>query len=92
MHVEPTMLEEAGMSLARQPQVRFVAATTGSSNPLLAVATRDRRGLYTYLTESLGPMSGVSALDVSPILASMKRTGVIRRTSTTRGAQDRRIG
>jgi len=56
------------------------------------VATQDRRGLYTYLTESLGPMSGVSALDVSPILATMKHTGVIRKASTTRGSWERRIG
>ena len=80
MFVEPTSVEEVGLRLARQPQVRFVAATTGSTNLLVAVATEDRRGLYTYLTESLGPVSGVSALDLSPILMTMKRTGLIRAT------------
>ena len=90
MHVEPTHLETVGLRLARQPQVRFVAATTGPTNLLVAVATADRRALYTYLTESLGPVSGISAPDVSPILMTMKRTGLIRPASTNRASGEGR--
>jgi len=81
MRVEPPALHEVGRRLADQPQVRFVAATTGSTNLLAAVVTEDRRELYAYLTDVLGPVSGTSALDVSPILVTVKRTGVTRPAS-----------
>ncbi|WP_370353977.1 Lrp/AsnC family transcriptional regulator [Catenulispora sp. EB89] len=74
----PGRTETIGGALSRHPQVRFSAATTGSTNLLVAVAAQDLNGLYALLTETVGALDDVRALEVTPILSSVKRTGRIR--------------
>jgi DNA-binding Lrp family transcriptional regulator len=74
----PGSLEAIGQELARHPQVRFAAATTGAANLLIAVAAENLGGLYTFLTETIGALDDIRALEVTPILTSVKRTGLRR--------------
>ncbi|MEY9872124.1 DNA-binding Lrp family transcriptional regulator [Streptacidiphilus sp. MAP12-33] len=78
LSVRPGALEETGRSLSTHPQVRFCAATTGPANLVVAVAAANLDALYTFLTESLGPLAAVTAIEVTPLLASVKRTGLVR--------------
>jgi DNA-binding Lrp family transcriptional regulator len=74
----PGSLEAAGHQLSQHPQVRFAAATTGTANLLVAVAADDLDGLYAFLTETVGSLADVRGLEVTPILSSVKRTGLLR--------------
>ncbi|WP_342795349.1 Lrp/AsnC family transcriptional regulator [Kitasatospora viridis] len=74
----PGSLDGTGQRLSRHPQVRFAAATTGAANLLVAVAAEDLGGLYDFLTGTVGALDDVRALEVTPILSSVKRTGLLR--------------
>ncbi|MGV9929621.1 Lrp/AsnC family transcriptional regulator [Streptomyces olivaceoviridis] len=76
--VAPGALEETGQQLSRHPQVRFAAATTGSANLLVAVAAADLDALYRFLTDTIGALEHITALEVTPILTGVKRTGLVR--------------
>ena len=74
----PGRLEVIGHQLSRYPQVRFAAATTGPANLLVAVAAEDLGGLYVFPTETVESIDDVRGLEVTRILSSVKRTGLIR--------------
>lgn len=76
--VAPGGLEETGQQLSRHPQVRFASATTGQANLLVAVAAADLNALYDFLSDTIGALSRVSTLEVTPILTGVKRTGLVR--------------
>ncbi|MFJ5638771.1 Lrp/AsnC family transcriptional regulator [Streptomyces sp. NPDC093223] len=78
MTVAPGGLEETGRRLSRHPQVRFASATTGSANLLVAVAAADLDALYLFLSGTVGALDHVTAIEVTPILAGVKRTGLVR--------------
>nr|WP_208615948.1 AsnC family transcriptional regulator [Streptomyces cellostaticus] len=78
--VQPGALEETAETLAVHPQVRFTAATTGPANLLVAVAATDLDALYAFLVTTIGPLSGITAIDTTPLLATAKRTGLTRRS------------
>ncbi|MEU6587511.1 Lrp/AsnC family transcriptional regulator [Nocardia sp. NPDC046763] len=80
--VQPAALERVAETLAGHPLVRFVAATTGTVNLMVAVATTDLSAIYAFLIDTIGPLSGISAIDTTPILATAKRTGLARRPFT----------
>ena len=82
----PGSLEAAGNVLSRHPQVRFTAATTGAANLLVAVAAENLGGLYTFLTQTVGSLEDVRALEVTPILTTVKRTGRVRPSDRALGA------
>ena len=44
-----------------------------------AVAAANLDALYTFLTDAVGPLEAVTAIDTTPLLATVKRTGLIRR-------------
>ncbi|GAA3838969.1 Lrp/AsnC family transcriptional regulator [Streptomyces phyllanthi] len=77
--VQPGVLQEAAQTLSTHPHVRFCAATTGPANLVVAVAAANLDALYTFLTDTVGPLDGVTAIDTTPLLATVKRTGLIRR-------------
>jgi DNA-binding Lrp family transcriptional regulator len=74
----PGRLEATGHELSRHPRVRFAAATTGAANLLVAVAADDLSGLYAFLTDTIGSLGDIRGLEVTPILSSVKRTGLLR--------------
>ncbi|MEU9338789.1 Lrp/AsnC family transcriptional regulator [Streptomyces sp. NPDC048290] len=78
--VRPGRLEEAARTLAAHPQVRFTAATTGPATLLAAVAASGLDALYTFLTTVVGPLPGITAIETTPLLATVKRTGLVRRS------------
>ena len=78
----PGRLEAIAHQLSQHPQVRFAAATAGPANLLVAVAAEDLGGLYVFLTETVGSIDDVRGLEVTRILSSVKRTGLIRLPET----------
>ncbi|PWI44789.1 AsnC family transcriptional regulator [Streptomyces sp. ICBB 8177] len=76
--VAPGGLEETGQRLSRHRQVRFTAATTGPANLLVAVAAADLDALYVFLNDTVGALAHVSTVEVTPVLAGVKRTGLVR--------------
>jgi DNA-binding Lrp family transcriptional regulator len=76
--VAPGGLEETGQQLSRHPQVRFASATTGSANLLVAVAAADLNALYHFLSNTIGALTHISTIEVTPILTGVKRTGLVR--------------
>ena len=81
MTVGPAALHATGQALSRHPQVRFTAATTGPANLLVAVAAADLNALYTFLTSTVGPIDRLTAIETTPILSTVKRTGLTRRSA-----------
>ena len=76
--VRPGALQQTARTLSTHPHVRFCAATTGPANLIVAVAAADLDALYAFLTDTVGPLDGITAIDTTPLLATIKRTGVIR--------------
>ncbi|MGD3109886.1 Lrp/AsnC family transcriptional regulator [Streptomyces sp. YGL11-2] len=76
--VRPGALGKAAQTLSGHPHVRFCAATTGPANLVVALATADLDTLYAFLTDAVGPLDGITAIDTTPLLATVKRTGLIR--------------
>ncbi|GAB3155270.1 Lrp/AsnC family transcriptional regulator [Amycolatopsis stemonae] len=83
--VQPGALEETAEALTAHPQVRFVAATTGPANLLVAVAATDLDAVYSFLVATIGPLGGITAIETTPLLATAKRTGLVRRTAPVPG-------
>lgn len=78
LSVEPGALQDYGEHLSRCPEVRLVAATTGPANLLVALTTTGIDALYRFVTDTLGPMTRIHAIETTPVLATAKRTGLIR--------------
>ncbi|MFJ3777978.1 Lrp/AsnC family transcriptional regulator [Streptomyces sp. NPDC090075] len=83
--VRPGALQETAATLSTHPHVRFCAATTGPANLVVAVAAADLDALYTFLTGTVGPLEGITAIDTTPLLATVKRTGLIRHSGQGQG-------
>jgi DNA-binding Lrp family transcriptional regulator len=73
--VGPADLETTGKTLAKHPEIAFVAASTGSSNLIAAAFCRDSRHLYRYVTEGLGGIGALRQLEISPVLRRVKQNG-----------------
>jgi DNA-binding Lrp family transcriptional regulator len=74
--VAPGHLEAAGQAVAAHPEVPFAAATTGPTNLAISAVFRDTRHLYEYLTTRLTELPGIQSVETSPIISTIKRTGV----------------
>ncbi|WP_308311092.1 Lrp/AsnC family transcriptional regulator [Streptomyces sp. GbtcB6] len=82
--VQPGALQETAQTLSTHPQVRFTAATTGPANLLITLAATDLDALYTFLTTTIGALSQIVAVEITPLLATAKRTGLIRRAAPSK--------
>ena len=74
--VAPGHLEAAGQAVAAHPEVPFAAATTGPTNLAVSAVFRDTHHLYEYLTTRLTGLPGIQSVETSPIIGTIKRTGV----------------
>jgi DNA-binding Lrp family transcriptional regulator len=83
MSVAPARLAMVGEALAHHPEIPFVAATTGASNLTASVLCRDNDALYKYLTERIASLDGVNALEVAPIMRTVKRTAAVLQPSVS---------
>ncbi|KOG33481.1 Lrp/AsnC family transcriptional regulator [Streptomyces resistomycificus] len=71
--VAPSALADAGRALARHREVGFAAATTGQANLVASVATPDTGRLYHYLSEKIGALQGVQAVETTLTLRQVKQ-------------------
>jgi DNA-binding Lrp family transcriptional regulator len=78
LSVEPSQLELGGQRVASHPEVPFVAATTGPTNLLATVHCRSPEHLYNYLTGRLQTVPGVTAVETTPLIRTLKRSGSLR--------------
>ena len=63
--------------VAQHPHVAMAAATSGATNLLLAVGCRDDADLYDYVAHRLGPIDGVQAVQIAPVIRTVKRAGAL---------------
>lgn len=75
--VPPAQLHSVCLALSRHEQAPFVAAITGRTNVIMSVTTRSLDDLYRYVTEQIGTIDGVLALEVSPVLRRLKQAGTL---------------
>jgi DNA-binding Lrp family transcriptional regulator len=78
LSVEPARLNEVGSAMAGHLEVPFAAATTGPTNLLSSALFRDSEHLYEYLTGKLAALPGVTSVQTTPIIRTLKRTGSVR--------------
>lgn len=75
--VAPGRLDAAGRALADAPEVAFAAAITGRANLIASVTCRDTDALYVFVTETVGRIEGVQAVEVSPVMRAIKQAGAL---------------
>lgn len=75
--VPPARLHEVCLALGRHDAAVFVAAITGKANVMTSVTCRNLDELYAYVTEQVGSIEGVQALEVSPVLRRIKQAGTL---------------
>ncbi|MFG2569929.1 Lrp/AsnC family transcriptional regulator [Streptomyces sp. NPDC048567] len=69
----PRALHAVGEALGADPEVAYAAATTGPSNLMAVVITRDSGHLYRYLSDRLGGLDGVEHVESMPLLRRVKQ-------------------
>jgi DNA-binding Lrp family transcriptional regulator len=77
MSVAPARLAAVGEALAHHHEIPFVAATTGTSNLIASLLCHDDQALYRYLTERIASLDGVNAVEVAPIIRTVKRAATV---------------
>lgn len=77
MSVAPARLAAVGSALAQHVEIPFAAATTGASNLMASVICADDEALYRYLTERIASLDGVNAVEIAPIIRTVKRAATI---------------
>lgn len=70
--VTPDRLDAAGRALAEHNEVAFVAATTGSTSLYAAIGSHSPDGLYRYLTTQIAGQPGVTQVNLTPVLRTVK--------------------
>ncbi|MFS8204487.1 Lrp/AsnC family transcriptional regulator [Streptomyces sp. CWNU-52B] len=71
--VAPSALADVGRALAEHPEVGFAAAITGQANVAASVLCRDTSALYAYLSEKVGVLDGVRAVETVLTLRQVKQ-------------------
>jgi DNA-binding Lrp family transcriptional regulator len=74
LSVAPADIDRVGEALARAPETAYTAALTGPANLVVAVAARDNRSLYRFVTEQVGQLP-VRSIETSPVLRRVKQAG-----------------
>jgi DNA-binding Lrp family transcriptional regulator len=72
MSVVPHKLRDVGEAIAARPEFPFVAATSGSTNLLAALACEDDHALYEYLTGEMTALDGLTHIETAPVMQSVK--------------------
>jgi DNA-binding Lrp family transcriptional regulator len=73
LSVAPAALSAVGAAMAEHDEVNFVAAVTGPANVFASVHCRDTRQLYAYLSERIGTLEGVLAIEAALVLRHIKQ-------------------
>lgn len=72
LNVDVAELDMAGRTLATHPEVAYAAATTGASNLVASISTRDTADLHRYLTTAVASLPGIGAVETVPVLRQVK--------------------
>jgi DNA-binding Lrp family transcriptional regulator len=90
--VDRGRIEAVTAALVAHPQVRFVGVTTGTTDVLCEVVTRDPDDLYAFSTEWLGGLEGLRHATIENELVTLKRgyVEVPNRILDAPGEDDRR--
>ncbi|GGM83715.1 hypothetical protein GCM10012275_62930 [Longimycelium tulufanense] len=75
LSVRPAQLARVAGVLAALPGTRRVAVTSGSSNLVASLVSRDVDDLYVGLTTAFGELPEVTQLEVVPVIQMIKRAG-----------------
>jgi DNA-binding Lrp family transcriptional regulator len=76
--VHPEHLAAGGRLLADQPEVPFVVAVTGTANLLATVVCRTAEDLYTFITTKVRLLQGLTMVETSPVIRTVKQAGALR--------------
>ncbi|MFI1032995.1 Lrp/AsnC family transcriptional regulator [Streptomyces sp. NPDC020951] len=71
--VAPSALAEVGQALAEHREVDFAGAITGQANVVASVVAADTGELYRYLSEKIGALQGVQAVETTLTLRQVKQ-------------------
>lgn len=74
--VGPAQIDQTARALAARPEIRYVAATAGDSGLLLELLLPTHADLYQFRTEVLGELVGVSTVEISMSVQTLKRAYV----------------
>ncbi len=77
LRVHPSRVKAVGSTLARLPEVGFVAAVSGRSNLHAVVHFRDLDELFEFSSDRVGSLPGVEAAEVSVIDRQVKQAGTL---------------
>ena len=77
LRVTPSALAGAGEALAREPEIAYAGAISGTYNLTAAIMCRNLEALYRFVTARVGAIDGVQALEVSPIVRVVKQAGAL---------------
>ncbi|GHF35727.1 AsnC family transcriptional regulator [Kitasatospora xanthocidica] len=77
LSVAPAHLDRVGHALATHRELAFVAATTGPSNLAALALCTDPADLHRYLTQRLGAVPEITALESAPVLRTLKSAGPV---------------
>ncbi|WP_202874070.1 Lrp/AsnC family transcriptional regulator [Kribbella speibonae] len=72
LSVPPAHLDAVGRALAGHDGLGFVAATTGRTNLVAQAICASPNALHTYLTERVGAIEHITAIETVPVLRTVK--------------------
>jgi hypothetical protein len=75
--VPPAELDAVGRTIISHPEVPFAAAISGPASLVASLIARDTADLYRYLTQRVGTIAAVHAVEVAPILRRFKHAGTL---------------
>ncbi|MCA1218495.1 Lrp/AsnC family transcriptional regulator [Streptomyces sp. 8L] len=73
LQVSPDRIVTVCETLSAHRQTSWVAAVTGAANIAAAVTCRDSTELFSYVTEQLGSLPGVTHVEIVPLLSRLKQ-------------------
>lgn len=72
LSVPPAHLDAVGRALTEHDELVLVAATTGRTNLVTQAICSGQDALHTYLTQRLGAIEHITAIETAPILRTVK--------------------
>ena len=79
----PDAPDTVGAASPRHPDVAFAAATAGTTNLVVFIATHDDTTLYDDVLLEIGRIPGVRHIDLAPIARQVNRSGAMPLAATT---------
>ena len=73
LEVAPAALSTVGTAIAGHSRVSFAVAITGHANIFAVLVCQDTRQLYAYLSEQIGALGGVQAVETTLVLRHIKQ-------------------